>query len=355
MAPYVSVLIDTYNHERYIEEAITSVLGQDFPRSEFEVLVVDDGSTDRTTEIVRKFGSRVRLLTKKNGGQASAINFVTARAIGSVVAFLDGDDVWLPNKLSRVVREFETELRPVMVYHGYCFYNAAEDWTWLPDYFAAVSGDILGDQRKLLTYSAAPTSSLAFRLATLKRLMPVPEECSFMHDIYLLGTAICLGPVAGIDECLTRNRVHGQNLCFAERGEPRPEVLRRRVDAWDAAIRSIRTWSEANNSAATRAKLKVLIKRWEMVREQDRFGFERPGRLRYAGHLWRYAWTYTPVLKQGDLAYRCAYALGALVLGYEHAHYMEGVRTRAQRLVRYSNRRAERAEDSQPTGTWTPK
>src|SRR5580693_625738 len=72
--PFVSDLIDTYNHERFIEDAIVSVLEQDLPASDREILVVDDGSTDRTQEIVKKFEPRVRLLRKANGGQASAFN-----------------------------------------------------------------------------------------------------------------------------------------------------------------------------------------------------------------------------------------------------------------------------------------
>jgi glycosyltransferase involved in cell wall biosynthesis len=90
--PLVTVLIDTYNHERFIEEAIVSVLAQDFPASDTEILVVDDGSTDRTPDIVRKFEPRVRLLRKENGGQASAFNAGIPEATGEIVAFLDGDD-----------------------------------------------------------------------------------------------------------------------------------------------------------------------------------------------------------------------------------------------------------------------
>ncbi len=68
--PYVTVLIDTYNHERFIEQVITSVLEQDFPAADREILVVDDGSTDRTPDLVRRFEPHVRLLRKPNGGQA---------------------------------------------------------------------------------------------------------------------------------------------------------------------------------------------------------------------------------------------------------------------------------------------
>ena len=104
--PFVSVLIDTYNQEAFIEEAIASVLQQDFPASETEILVVDDGSTDRTAEIVGKFAPRLRLLRKRNGGQASAFNAGIPETRGEVVAFLDGDDWWAQNNLTAVARAF---------------------------------------------------------------------------------------------------------------------------------------------------------------------------------------------------------------------------------------------------------
>src|SRR5579863_3945098 len=105
--PLVSVLIDTYNHERFIEEAIQSVLSQDFPASEREIVVVDDGSTDRTPEILAKYASQIRVLRKTNGGQASAFNHGIPECRGELVAFLDGDDWWAPNKLSLVAEAFQ--------------------------------------------------------------------------------------------------------------------------------------------------------------------------------------------------------------------------------------------------------
>src|ERR1700740_2541694 len=102
LKPAVTVLIDTYNHERFIEEALVSVLEQDFPAAEVDVLVVDDGSTDRTPEIVRKFEPQVRLLRKANGGQASAFNAGIRECKGEIISFLDGDAWWLAAKLSTV-------------------------------------------------------------------------------------------------------------------------------------------------------------------------------------------------------------------------------------------------------------
>ena len=117
-APLVTVLLDTYNHERFIEEAIVSVLEQDFPTSDMEILVVDDGSTDRTPEIVRKFEPRVRLLRKANGGQASAFNAGISEARGEIIAFLDGDDWWKRNKLTRVLQAMSADPAVGIVGHG---------------------------------------------------------------------------------------------------------------------------------------------------------------------------------------------------------------------------------------------
>src|SRR5947207_177232 len=107
--PLVSVLIDTYNHERFIEEALASVLAQDYPAGDREILLVDDGSTDRTPELLRKFEPHVRVLRKSNGGQASAFNLGIPECRGEIVAFLDGDDWWASDKLTRVIAAMREE------------------------------------------------------------------------------------------------------------------------------------------------------------------------------------------------------------------------------------------------------
>src|SRR5256714_8851909 len=102
MKPLITALVDTYNHEKYIEQALNSVLEQGWPAAELEIVVVDDGSTDRTPEIVGKFVPRVKHLRKKNGGQASAFNAGFAEARGEIVTILDGDDWWRKGKLAAV-------------------------------------------------------------------------------------------------------------------------------------------------------------------------------------------------------------------------------------------------------------
>src|SRR5882757_6267075 len=114
----VTVLIDTYNHERFIERAITSVLDQDMSLDDVEILVVDDGSTDRTPELVRRFEPRVRYLRKPNGGQASAFNTGIPECRGEIVAFLDGDDWWAPGKLQAVSSTMASDSSIGIVGHG---------------------------------------------------------------------------------------------------------------------------------------------------------------------------------------------------------------------------------------------
>src|SRR5258708_20705478 len=131
--PFVTALIDTYNHEAFIEKAIDSVLQQDFPAVDTEILVVDDGSTDRTPEVTRKFAPKVRLLRKANGGQGSAFNAAIPEAQGEIVAFLDGDDWWAPNKLTSVAHVFATDAAVGFVGHAVAqVYPAGRQHTEFP-------------------------------------------------------------------------------------------------------------------------------------------------------------------------------------------------------------------------------
>ena len=97
--PRVSVVIPVYNGERYLADALQSVLSQTF--KDFELIIIDDGSTDRSAAIVRKFeGESVHYRLRPNGGVSKARNAGVAIARGEYIAFLDQDDLWLPDKLS---------------------------------------------------------------------------------------------------------------------------------------------------------------------------------------------------------------------------------------------------------------
>src|SRR5262245_40114640 len=104
-ARLVSVVIPTYNSGRFIADAIDSVLANG--RSETELLVVDDWSTDDTAEIVARYGSAVTLIRQANAGAAVARNAGMRLARGRYIAFLDADDVWLPGKIEAQVAHLD--------------------------------------------------------------------------------------------------------------------------------------------------------------------------------------------------------------------------------------------------------
>ncbi len=104
--PKVSVIIPTYNLSGLVGQAVESVLGQSV--TDFELVIVDDGSTDNTREVIKKFvDKRIKYFYKDNGGVASARNFGIKNSSGDFVAFLDDDDLWPPDYLAVMLGALE--------------------------------------------------------------------------------------------------------------------------------------------------------------------------------------------------------------------------------------------------------
>jgi glycosyltransferase involved in cell wall biosynthesis len=213
--PLISILVDTYNHERFIEQAIVSALEQDFPAEEREIIVVDDGSTDSTAEIARKFAPHVRLILKPNGGQASAFNVGIPECKGEIVSFLDGDDWWVPSKLGLAVCELEKNPELGAVGHGY--YEVSADGHPLRV--------VVTERNTLLHFQDPPTALLfthlrcflgttrfTIRKKLLNQILPFPEELVIEADEYMFTLAPALAPVLVLDKPLFFYRFHEGNL-----------------------------------------------------------------------------------------------------------------------------------------------
>ena len=112
----VSVVIPTYNHARFVTQAIESALAQTHPAE--EIIVVDDGSTDDTTRVLEAYSGCVRVVRQPNQGVARARNAGASLATGDLLAFLDADDVWLATKLERQVQRFEADKDIGLVHCG---------------------------------------------------------------------------------------------------------------------------------------------------------------------------------------------------------------------------------------------
>lgn len=229
--PFASVLIDTYNHEKFIEQAIVSVLEQDFPEADREIIVVDDGSTDRTPEIVAKFAPQVRLLRKKNGGQASAFNGGIPECRGDIIAFLDGDDWWASSKLTLVVQAMVADPSVGIVGHG--IVNSFPNGTRLID------APEKAERLRLTSLEAARvfrlrrsylgTSRMTLRARIARRILPVPDALAFEADEYIFTLAAVLSDLIILPGVLTHYRQHGANLYNMAGGSARGLRQKQRV------------------------------------------------------------------------------------------------------------------------------
>jgi len=243
--PYVSVLIDTYNHERFIERAITSVLEQDMPMDDVEILIVDDGSTDRTPELACRFEPRVRVLQKSNGGQASAFNFGFAQAHGEILATLDGDDWWAKEKLRRVLETLEANPDVGIVGHGLYeqYADGRANGLILPGrpYRLAIASRQDAD---LFRHLAAffGTSRMTIRKSVLDRILPIPEELTIEADEYIFTLAPAIGPAMILNEPLCYYGIHSGNLF--QFGKFEPAKARRKMNVLDVLMRELppRLW-----------------------------------------------------------------------------------------------------------------
>ena len=213
--PLVSILIDTYNHEKFIEQAIVSALEQDFPAAEREIIVVDDGSSDGTPEIVRKFEQQVRLIRKPNGGQASAFNAGIPECKGEIVSFLDGDDWWAPTKVRLAVDELEKNPELGAVGHGH--YEVFSDGRPL--------GVVVPERSTIIHLQDLPsavlfthlrcflgTTKITIRKKILDQILPFPEELVIEADEYMFTLAPALAPALVLDKPLFYYRFHEGNL-----------------------------------------------------------------------------------------------------------------------------------------------
>jgi glycosyltransferase involved in cell wall biosynthesis len=237
--PLITALIDTYNHELFIEDAINSVLSQDFSRSEIEILVVDDGSTDKTPEIVRKFAPRVRLIRKANGGQASAFNAGISQSGGTIVAFLDGDDWWAPGKLAAVAQVFATDVSVGLVGHGITeVYPSGYQRIEIPRQVCRFRlASIEAAKTFRLSRGFLGTSRMAYRKEILSRIGQVPETLKFEADEYLFTLAGLFSDVMILPKSLTFYRLHDSNLFQFSKGNS--QSIRRKQAVLAALVQSL--------------------------------------------------------------------------------------------------------------------
>jgi hypothetical protein len=217
--PSVSALVAAYNYERYVERAVCSALAQDYPPELLEVVVVDDGSTDATSEVVKELAARhperrIRLVRQANSGQIAATNRAIAEAGGDVLALLDADDEWLPGKIRSNVEMLTARPQLGLVFSDMAIVDADNEIV-APSLFAWAWQDWRPPRgrtfARLLAENFATASSITVRAGLREVFEPIPDAIPYA-DWWL---AVAVSRVAELDysdQTLARYRLHGSNL-----------------------------------------------------------------------------------------------------------------------------------------------
>ena len=215
-SPFVSLIVNNYNYGRFVSDAIGSALCQTYDR--LEVIVVDDGSTDNSKAVIEAYDKQIITVFKSNEGQASAFNTGFARSSGEIICFLDADDLFLPDKVERIVDAYmDTEL-------DWCFHPVqAVDASVRPVpgpyavLYASGRYDFRSEyKRGKPIFWAPPTSGLTFRRRLLDKLLPMPLGIRITSDNYLTFSTPAFAPGFYISECLSLQRIHGANAYTAK-------------------------------------------------------------------------------------------------------------------------------------------
>jgi glycosyltransferase involved in cell wall biosynthesis len=247
-SPLVTVIIATYNRKHYVCEAIDSVLGQTYPH--VELIVIDDGSTDGTSDLLRdRYGQRIRYVFQPNQGRSEARNHGMRLAGGEYIAFLDSDDLWEPDKLTRQLAFMQANPQYGLTHTFTSIIDSdgrpapADTEIRLGYHRAGVRSGYtyvaMASRCTMFLSTVMVQTSLIPRIGYMDREIPAFED----WDWYLRAALVT--EIGVLTEPLTRYRLHDSNSTHAEflNGERQtsfkhlelcttlPQPLRRRAQA----------------------------------------------------------------------------------------------------------------------------
>lgn len=207
---FVSIIINNYNYDRFLAQAIDSSLAQTYPN--LEVIVVDDGSTDNSREIISGYGDLIIPILQPNGKQAAAFNSGFSRSKGEIIIFLDSDDYLLPHAVEQIVAVWKTTLAKV---HYRLEVVDADgkpmSYTFPQGKIPLSKGEVWKSLLNTGGYVRVPTSGNALNRNALVPLFPIADEYKLTADDYLSVLIPFYGEVEAIEEPLGAYRIHASN------------------------------------------------------------------------------------------------------------------------------------------------
>ena len=254
----ISVLINNYNYGRFLAEAIDSILHQTYKN--WELIIVDDGSKDESKAVIEKYTmdypNRIRVIIKENGGQASCFNAGFEAASGDVIAFLDSDDYWYPNKLEMIAKAHESH---DYVAHGKKYSNGA----------LYKIDTIDNDKRSyyLRKYGVfdsydLTTSVISISRAFAEKIFPMPEkEYRVCADHYVKMAALYYSNICYLPDELSFYRIHGDNAYVSKSISQRADCFDRQLDFISVEYFNDRLRKSGINTASLNGKDTGVLQR----------------------------------------------------------------------------------------------
>jgi glycosyltransferase involved in cell wall biosynthesis len=247
--PLVSIVINNYNYEHFLEKAIDSAIEQTYKN--IEIVIVDDGSTDSSPQIIAKYGTQVVPVFKENGGQSSSLNSGFQASSGEILCFLDADDVFCKKKVERVVDlldglewqnhhillnnfldTIDKQGNVIKIDLVNEVLSAPGEWQFLKEltgkslFFKDEINLISTPQQvyqfaakyRFIPYLGVQTSGITITRSLAKQVFPLPQESiRISADVFLVKAASLNGKVYSTNYPLTQYRIHGNNSWYGNK------------------------------------------------------------------------------------------------------------------------------------------
>ncbi|HJX31848.1 MAG TPA: glycosyltransferase family 2 protein [Thermodesulfobacteriota bacterium] len=233
--PLASIIITSYNYEKLLPRAIDSALQQTYPKK--EIIVVDDGSTDNSRQIITSYGNQIIPVFKKNEGRVSATNAGFFASHGEIIFFLDADDIFFPHKVGTMVNYF-LQVMPLtpeaLIFHcmEMCTDDANSPSHSIPrslrtidgkkknSLFAKLSDPEIAYQYVqkwgFLPFRASPTSGLLLTRLLAGKIFPLPGKKAASQDACIVYASTIVGTVYGTSQVLGSYFIHEKNLSMSQ-------------------------------------------------------------------------------------------------------------------------------------------
>lgn len=207
----ISVIITNYNYADYLGRAIESVLSQSVPAD--EIIVIDDGSTDHSHDVLARYEDRARIIYQDNSGQAAAMNAGFNASQGDILMLLDADDLFHSDKIKILKKSYQDYPEVSWIFHDLCVSKDVPVWSEYSD----ISMKMINEQTRMVQgtmgYDSPATSGLSFRKNFISHIFPLPVAGSiYISDHYIKFFCTAQAEGLHISNALGALMLHGNNL-----------------------------------------------------------------------------------------------------------------------------------------------